>query len=86
VRRELVDDPVDEFPIGAKRDADEIEFLLIPLVIAYVGMRTFVPWDERQTFDSVESGERRTWTLAQARVRRGVTVEQMREGRERREP
>ena len=27
MRRELVDDPVDEFPIGAKRDADEIEFL-----------------------------------------------------------
>ena len=27
MRPEFVDDPVDEFPIGAKRDADEIEFL-----------------------------------------------------------
>jgi hypothetical protein len=54
---------------------------LFPVAVAIVGMRLYVPGSERRTFEEVETGERRVWTLAGRLARRGVTPEQMRRGR-----
>ncbi len=53
---------------------------ILPIPLAIVGMKVFVPRSERRTFEQVERGERRAWTLAGRLARRGVTPEQMRRG------
>lgn len=60
--------------------------MAIRSLVAFAGMRLYVPVSEQRTFQEIETGERRPWNLANELLGRGVTVEQVRGVTEESEP